>query len=515
MALAFVIVLLLLVQSSITIRIPTNSGSASKITTNVPPSTTPPHPRNQNVNFYYTTCIHGFEGTLLRELQTILEPTYSEAAATVKMGRSGCSFSGPVGAAYLVLLWSRVALRLLEQVGDEFTVTGSKHLYETISENVDVKRLLLSNPEDGEQMLTLSVRTTMPSNRSDRIPQTLKHSHFTALTVKNALVDNFRDLSADGKTRPDIDVHNADVPLTLALSNGDPGEEETAGCKGMLYRGLSARSLHRRGYRTGEKIHAAALKETIAAGLLLEAGYHRLVDDAKKTGEAAVLTDCMMGSGTFLIEGAMIAADVSPYLMGAEIGGGREAGAEGMRFLRWDNADPTLWHSLVHEAKSRESIGRDFFKSSLDRIIIAGCDMHFGAYSLAKAGVKNAGFGDCIRLSHSSFSAYSSVVQELLINDRSLMVLNPPWDHRIAANVENKTARSSPIDHSSPSQSELMFGELGESLKSMQKRFECFILFPPSKAYGGLKLKRSRSFTFETAKMKLKWLKYDLFGAEF
>ena len=63
--------------------------------------------------------------------------------------------------------------------------------------------------------------------------------------------------------------------------------------------------------------------------------------------------------------------------------------------------------------------------------------------------------------------------------------------------------------------SEQMFAEFGEFLRGCGKRFETYVLFPPSKAYGALKLKRSGSFTFSTARMKLKWLKYDLFGTPY
>ena len=257
-------------------------------------------------------------------------------------------------------------------------------------------------------------------------------------------------------------------------------------------------------------------RQTIAAGLLFESGFHRLIEDTKNKendNKDAVLLDVMCGSGTFLIEAAMMCADVSPYLMNVDSG---DSGDSSFKFLKWNNADEELWGDLVRDARAQEREGRDWLKSNVDRVVLAGCDVHKGAHSLATKSLENSGFQHCVRLSHSSFEGFEATAREMIVNDRSIMVINPPFDHRIAPQQPQLPSLGDVAPSlSSNSNSEIMFMELGEFLKGMGKRFETFILFPPSKAYGALKLRRSRSFTFSTARLKLKWLKYDLFGNNF
>ena len=119
----------------------------------------------------------------------------------------------------------------------------------------------------------------------------LSHTHYTALTVKNALVDTCREYY--GK-RPNVDIHNADVPFQILL------HENTC----TLYRCLNNESLHKRGYRSSFDIHKASLKESLAAGLLLTCGWDKLIYDTRynSPSQSAVLVDPMQGSGTFLLE---------------------------------------------------------------------------------------------------------------------------------------------------------------------------------------------------------------------
>jgi len=242
-AIPLMTLLMLILPSVIPIKIPsTKTPARIPVTTSTSPTssfhtqtTAAAHTPSQTYD-YYATCIHGFENTLRTEVASIL--TLDTASApwvteTIKMGRSGVAFTGSVSDAYRVLLYSRVALRVLEQVGGEFTCRSDEDLHTEVFNRVDA-RDLLTDVADPERLLTLSVRTTMPANRKDRIPQGLTHSHFTSLTVKNALMDRFRSDDPDqvgaDAIRPSVDVYDADVPLTLALSNAEEGEDER-GCR--------------------------------------------------------------------------------------------------------------------------------------------------------------------------------------------------------------------------------------------------------------------------------------------
>ena len=136
----------------------------------------------------------------------------------------------------------------------------------------------------------------------------LSHAHYTALTVKNAIVDACREYY-NGQ-RPNVDKHDADAPFHMLLHDNT--------C--TLYRCLNNESLHKRGYRSSDAaMHKASLKETLAAGLLLTAGWDKLIYDTRYNTDDeekhAVLIDPMTGSGTFLLEALLIATNIAPGLL--------------------------------------------------------------------------------------------------------------------------------------------------------------------------------------------------------
>ena len=176
---------------------------------------------------------------------------------------------------------------------------------------------------------------------------------------QNAVVDQFRDRGE----RPSVDTDNPDLPLVVYLDRG----------RALLYRSLSgARSMHKRGYR--DAMHAASLKENVAAGLLLASGWDP---------ETEALADPMCGSGTFLIEAALIAMRRAPGLVA--MGAFRGSNSGDMKWFdrigcrpaitSWPDFDAGLWREVVSEAlqAARPS----------PPAAIMGNDWHHGALSLA------------------------------------------------------------------------------------------------------------------------------------
>ncbi len=140
------------------------------------------------------------------------------------------------------------------------------------------------------------------------------HSGIAALTVKDAIVDQFR---ARRGARPNVNVDDPDLPLKLVI------RRDVA----ALYRDLSGASLHKRGWRPIQV--KSPLNEALAAGLLLLTGWDR----------ASPLVDPMCGSGTFLIEAAHLAMDRAPGLERA------------FAFQRWPDFDAAAWDRLVADAR--------------------------------------------------------------------------------------------------------------------------------------------------------------------
>ena len=280
------------------------------------------HQVENDIRTYFATCIPGLHEVLSCELVG-LGATHVES-----QGISGVRFEGSPQIGLKAILWCRTAHKIMELISssselesdyqneydDDFSqgIRNSEDLYQFTKASIHTPTLL----GDGKGgLLKLSVSTIYAS----RAPKDLSHTHFTALTVKNALVDAVRDLRDDGD-RPNVDVHDADVPLVVVIRGRRVGggrrrywggrrggdttasfdEEEEYVADVDLYRCLhSGGSLHRRGYRQVRDeeeapIHRAAMKETLAAGLLLESGWDKLVMAARGDDKGAVLVDPMV-----------------------------------------------------------------------------------------------------------------------------------------------------------------------------------------------------------------------------
>ncbi|CAM9720729.1 unnamed protein product, partial [Discosporangium mesarthrocarpum] len=243
---------------------------------------------------YFATCPRGLENVLKHELLSPLVRANSASS-----GGGGCRFRGDQSVGYRALLWVRTAHRIMEllaeggpPLGDP--IDGPEDLYELTSK-IRWETLMRADQ-------TLAVDAVIGV-----VPEGLTHSHFTALTVKNAVVDQFR---RSGQ-RPCVETMEPDLPLVVYLDRR----------KALIYRCLSGtRSMHKRGYR--EAIHVASLKENLAAGLLLASGWDP---------DTQTLCDPMCGSGTLAIEAALIAMRRAPGLvaMGHFSPGGGGGGAPG------------------------------------------------------------------------------------------------------------------------------------------------------------------------------------------
>jgi putative N6-adenine-specific DNA methylase len=468
---------------------------------------------------YFATCIPGLENSLAQELESI-------GAYDVQVAKSGVHFSEPpsvakksgsqaqgantseqdvdpdidplTGTTYSMevglkaVLWVRTAHRVMERIScsvdDNYVITTKDELYDFVKKSCDVRELL----GDGKGgMLSLAVKVTL----GGRAPRELCHTHFTALTVKNALVDACRDLRGDG-LRPDVDTDNPHVPLVVALK----GENEGKTVSASIYRCLNGLdSMHRRGYRGGTAIHKAAMKESMAAGLLYEAGWDKLVTHSKENSLSAVLCDPMMGSGTFGIEAALMAADVAP-------------GLTRMRLiktlppvLRWKSCNTDVWKNLCREAQQREQKGRQWlvgFSSNDNKgsggerkqrnCVILGNEMNPQAYELAINGMKQAGVMDCMSLSQRDCESWNVASQ--LVEGRTIAVVNPPWGVRLEEDMEESWV------------------SLRTFLRQECVGVEAWVLSGNKDATRILKMKKSRSVPLNTAAEKLRWLQYHVFA---
>lgn len=471
---------------------------------------------------YFATCIPGLASTLAQELIQL-------GAKNVELsGTSGVSFTNdPISNEDIgmkALIWLRTAHRIMEKVAssDEYDhddippwkIQDRDSLYEYIQYAIapNIQRLL-GNGKGG--LLTLSVTTVLNGS----LPKELCHSHYTSLTVKNAIVDLVRALRQDG-IRPDVDLEDADVPFVLVLKGmRNQRNSLDISVDASLYRMLhSAGSLHKRGYRV-ETVHKAAMKESLAAGLLLEAGFDKLINAAKEDGLPAVLIDPMCGSGTFCLEAALIAADYAPGLIrlkyqndnsswkSSSSNNNSSSSSDPTKkvnphmnppVVRWKDSDKEYWKQLLLEAKDRATAGRKWMSAknnssndSRSNVIIMGNEMNGGAFALALGNIEKAGFKDLISLYQGDCIDWH--VSDAVVPGRTIVVSNPPWGLRLTEDVEQS------------------WTSLKSFLREECNESEAWILSGSKDATRHLRMKKSRSVVIKTADEDLRWIQYHIF----
>lgn len=288
---------------------------------------------------------------------------------------AGVYFNGGLDVAYRACLWSRLANKILLPLG-KVNVDSGDDLYKGAQEIPWAEHLSPSGS---------FVVDFIGTNNA------IRNSQFGAVRIKDAVVDMLRDSEGN---RPSIDKQNPDIRLNVRLSRG------TA----IISLDLSGSSLHRRGYRTQQGI--APMKENLAAALLLRAGWPEIA----KNGGA--LLDPMCGSGTLLIEAAMMAADIAP-------GFERTFG-----FEKWLMHDESIWQSLRQEAKERRLVGL-----SKDLVEIRGYDANVSVIRAAEHNIVQAKLDDWIRVTRKEIKDFVQPTHRLL--KPGLVICNPPYGERL------------------------------------------------------------------------------------
>lgn len=324
-------------------------------------------PANKEVELYLT-CPKSLEGLLLDEAQAL-------GLDDAREHLSGVSGRGTMQVAYSLCLWSRLANRVL-LVLKRFSVKTVEDLYHGIND-LDWSEHLQANG-------TLSVEFTGRGSGID-------NTHFGALKVKDAIVDALRD--AEGN-RPSVDKVSPDVRVHLHLNRGEA----------TLSLDLSGTSLHQRGYRLQQG--AAPLKENLAAAILLRAGWPALAK------QGAALVDPMCGVGTFLIEGALMAADVAPNLRRERWG-----------FSNWLGHNPELWQPIFEDAKQRAAIGL-----AKPPLWIRGYEGDPRLIQPAHNNIERAGLSNWINVYQGELATFEPKTDQ---GQTGLVVTNPPYGERL------------------------------------------------------------------------------------
>ncbi len=325
---------------------------------------------------------HKFTVTAARGMLPLLAKELAEMAIKdTKQEQGNIRFTGSLEDAYRVCLWSRVAIRVLLPIA-QFNAETTDALYAGIA------ALAWEDHIDAEGS---TIAVDFNSFRSK-----IHHTQYGAQRVKDAIVDRFRDQSG---LRPSVDLHQPDLRINVYVKHN----------QATVSIDLSGESLHKRGYRVSST--AAPLKEHLAAAILMSANWAQLAR------QGWGLLDPMCGSGTFLIEAAMIAADIAP-------GGHRDY----FGFLYWKQHDKAVWKQLKAEAERRRHSG-------LARLPkLRGGDADPSAVKAAQDNIAEAGLADRILVEQRNLLDWPSQAKQLPAT--GLIVCNPPYGERMGTVAE-------------------------------------------------------------------------------
>ncbi|MGF1540359.1 MAG: class I SAM-dependent RNA methyltransferase [Pleurocapsa sp.] len=309
------------------------------------------------MNNYYATVAPGLEAIAARELLAL-------GATEIRQDYGGVHFQGNKELLYRANLWCRTIFRIFVPFAKIKSYNASE-LYRSV-QNIDWRAYL--NPD-----MTLAVNCT-GSNKH------LNHTHFTALQIKDAIVD--WQTKQSGK-RSSVDVENPDLLIHAHLDNN----------RCLLSLDSSGSSLHRRGYRPA--MGAAPLKETLAAAIL---------EIAQWTPDLPFV-DPMCGSGTLPIEASLKALNIAPGLY-------REFG-----FQTWLDFDAELWNKIEAEAEAQQL--------SVIDVPIIGSDRDSTMLQQAKMNARSWGLEQYIQFSQQEISSIEAPA------DRGIIICNPPYGKRL------------------------------------------------------------------------------------
>ena len=364
---------------------------------------------------------YGFEDILAAELKQL-------GAMDVIKGIRSVSFVGDKGFMYKANLGLRTALKILKPIRT-FRVTNEEELYNQVKRISWDKYLNASG--------SLAIYATVHS-------RAFTHNKFVALKTKDAIVDQFRERHGE---RPNIDTKFPDLQIHVHI--------DKQLCTISL--DSSGDSLHKRGYRT--ETNKAPINEVLAAGLVLLSGY---------TGQSDFL-DPMCGSGTILIEAAMIACNIPPNLMRKEFA-----------FERWQDWDVDLFEA-IEESLLKKTREFDFN--------IVGFDKAPSAIRKAKNNIKQAHLGDYIMVQHEDFFTTQKESEAPLH-----MLFNPPYGERLDINFE------------------VFYADIGRTLKHGYPGTNAWFITSNIEGLKHVGLRPSRKIKLYNGKLESRLVKYEMYA---
>ncbi len=366
--------------------------------------------------------LHGLEEVLAQEIRDL-------GGADVQLLKRAVSFEGDKRLLYRANLELHTALRVLVHMKD-FIAKTPEELYKKI------RRIEWLDYLDVDQ--TFAIDATATSG-------IFRHSKYAALKVKDAVADYFRQKTG---RRPDVNVDYPHLRINLHINED----------KCSLSLDSSGDSLHKRGYRANTL--EAPLNEVLAAGMILLSGWR---------GDSTFV-DPMCGSGTLLIEAALIANNIPPQLHRKETFG----------FTRWNNYDAKLWADVIEQAKAN---------IHPQQCEIVGFDKDRRAVRITEQNIFSAYLDSShIKVARSAFEKLEPPPPP------GVILMNPPYDERL---------EQQEIDE--------FYKMIGDVLKQQFAGYEAWIISSNMEAMKFIGLRPSRRITLYNGALECKFQGYEMY----
>lgn len=297
-------------------------------------------------------------------LEEVLAKEITELGANnIEIGRRMVSFTGDKEMLYRANFCLRTAVKVLKPIR-HFTAEDADEVYDVVKKMNWEQYMDCSN--------TFLVDAVVFSEK-------FRHSKFAAYRVKDGIADYFREKTGD---RPNVSITNPDIRINIHIADNDV----------TISLDSSGESLHQRGYRTGTV--PAPLNEVLAAGMIMLSGWNGECD----------LIDPMCGSGTILIEAALIAMNIYPGVFRKEFA-----------FEKWKDFDEDLFDKIYND----DSQERDFDHK------IYGYDINRQAVAIAMDNARSAGVNKVVDITQRDFYEFEQPME------KAVMITNPPYGERI------------------------------------------------------------------------------------
>lgn len=361
----------------------------------------------------------GLEEILAEEIKKL-------GGRNVEIKNRAVNCEGDLGFLYKINYSARTALKILIPV----------HTFKAFSENQFYERLLKFQWDEFLDVnQTFAIDATVNS-------ETFRHSQFMSLKMKDAIVDFFR---TKYKKRPNVDAKNPEIQFHLHI------DRELI----TISLDSSGAPLFKRGYR--KEAGEAPINEVLASGMLQIAGW-----DGKGN-----FLDPMCGSGTLLIEAAMIAMDLPAQIF-----------RKNFAFQNWKNYDEELFKKIKEFRINR-------VKEFSGKII--GYDIDATMLNASKINIETAEMEDIIEVRKQNFFESKKELFPLL------MVFNPPYDERISINQED------------------FYKKMGDTFKQNYPNTLAWLISSDLEAVKKIGLRPSRKIKLFNGKLECRFLQYEMY----